>query len=70
MTANVKAPDYKDGLRDGQILALERIAQEHKNRLDNHADRLRTLERVVWALGGIVAFIEFWPKVKDLLGGG
>ncbi len=58
---------YDDGLRDGQIKALEQIAAAHKDRLDAHSGRIRLLERVMWALGGIVAFIELWPKIEGLI---
>lgn len=55
---------YEDGLRDGKIEALEDVAASHKDRLDHHSSRLRMLERIIWALAGIVGFIEFWPKIQ------
>lgn len=60
-------PDYADGLRDGQIQALEKITAQHDLRLNDHADRLRVLERIVWALGGIIAFVQFWPHIQRIL---
>ncbi len=60
------AKDYEDGLRDGQIAALEEVASSHKDRLDNHANRLRTLERVIWMLAGVIAFVNLWPQLQSL----
>ena len=58
---------YEDGLRDGKIEALEKIAGDHGGRLDSHSRRLRLLERIMWAGGGIVVFIEIAPQFKALL---
>ena len=60
-------PDYADGLRDGQIQSLEKITAQHHDRLNDHSDRLRVLERIAWALLGIIGFIELWPKIAELL---
>ena len=59
---------YEDGLRDGQIQALENMMQEHKGRLDNHAKRLALLERIMWALIGVGVLIEIFPKVQTFFG--
>jgi hypothetical protein len=58
---------YDEGRRDGQIEALEEIAKDHKVRLDSHSDRLRTLERVIWALTGALAVLQLLPRFLDLV---
>ena len=47
---HVNERTYEDGLRDGKIAALEKVAANHKERLDHHSNRLRTLERVAYCL--------------------
>jgi len=59
---------YEDGLTEGQIRALEDIASAHKDRLDNHGNRLQILERVMWIMFGIIAFVEILPELRDLIG--
>jgi hypothetical protein len=58
---------YDEGRRDGQIQALEEITKDHKGRLDNHSTRLRTLERVIWALTGALAVLQLLPRLLDLI---
>lgn len=58
---------YEDGVRDGRIAALEDISGRHEDCLDSHSRRLALLERIMWAGGGIVAFIEFIPQIRTLL---
>lgn len=65
MTVTTKT--YDEGRRDGQIQALEEIAKDHKARLDSHSDRLRTLERIIWALSGALAVLQLLPKLLDLV---
>lgn len=60
---------YEEGRRDGEIEALKEIAAGHKDRLDNHSVRLRTLERVIWALTGALAVLQLWPHLEDLFKG-
>ena len=59
---------YEDGVRDGKIEALEDITAKQGDRLDSHSRRLSRLERVIYALGGVVAFIEFAPDIRNLFG--
>ena len=49
---------YEDGVRDGQLEALEKISGEHKARLDSHSKRLRGLERVMWIMLGALTTIQ------------
>jgi len=58
---------YEEGLQTGQIMALEKITGEHKDRLDHHSDRLRFLERIIWGLVGASALIQFGPLVAGFL---
>ena len=60
-------PNYADGLRDGKIQALEQITSQQGRRLDDHSDRLRIIERIIWALAGIIAFVQLWPQIQRLL---
>lgn len=60
--------DYADGLRDGEIRAIKQMQASQNLRLDNHAKRLATLERVAWALFGIIAMIEFGPRLQAFFG--
>lgn len=58
---------YDDGVRDGKLEALEDITGKHSDRLDSHSKRLTLLERIMWAGGGIVAFIQLVPLIKPFL---
>jgi len=60
---------YEDGLLEGRIGGLEQMQIDTKGRLDNHAQRLRIMERVIWAMFGIGVFVNFWPKIQVMLGG-
>lgn len=59
---------YEDGITEGKIQALEQIASTHKERLDNHATRLRIVEKIVWGVLGIVAFLQILPVLKAAVG--
>lgn len=58
---------YEDGLRDGQIIAIEETTRRHAERLDSHSRRLSVLERVGWITLGIVATIQFIPAAQKAL---
>lgn len=60
-------PDYGDGLRDGKIQALEQITGQHHDRLNDHGQRLAVLERIAWALMGIIALVQLWPALTRFL---
>lgn len=59
---------YDDGKRDGQINAIEAMVQDHKGRLDNHSNRLRILERIVWVVTGGIFLMKVLPDMKLFLG--
>lgn len=61
--------NYADGLRDGEIKALQEIMAKHQQRLDDHSNRLRIIERIIWAMAGIIAFIQFLPYLQKFSGG-
>jgi len=58
---------YNEGRRDGRIEAIEKMQAHQNRRLDDHSDRIRAQERVVYGLIGAIALIEIIPAVKALL---
>lgn len=60
---------YEQGRIAGEIQALKDIAGDHKDRLDHHSNRLRLLERLMWAVLGIIALLRIWPSLPALLVG-
>jgi len=64
---SVESKTYEDGVRDGQINAIEKMLSDHKGRLDNHSMRLRILERVVWGMLGAIALLEILPKIAPFM---
>jgi hypothetical protein len=62
------APTYADGLRDGQLKAIEDMQAKQNARLDDHSKRITAVERVAWILVGVVGLIQFSPAVRGFLG--
>jgi len=60
---------YQDGIIEGEIKAVAAMAADNKGRLDNHSQRLRILERLVWIVFGGGMVINFWPQIKMFLEG-
>lgn len=60
---------YADGLRDGRIENLEAITKAQQDRSDGYSRRLHTLERIMYMLAGVVAFIQLVPLLKQFLSG-
>jgi len=58
---------YDEGRRDGRLDAIEQMQAQQNNRLDDHSDRIRAQERVVYGLIGAIALIEIIPAVKSLI---
>lgn len=58
---------YEDGIRDGEMRMMKEMLTDHKGRLDNHSQRLRILERIVWATGGVIFIIQFGPAIAKYL---
>ena len=58
---------YEDGLLEGKVAAIEENQKDHRQRINNHGDRLRVLERAMWVLAGTIAFAQLWPSIKALL---
>lgn len=65
MTAQLKT--YEDGLLEGRLAALERMTIEHKGRLDNHATRLRAMERILWVLLGAYLLVQMYPALQNFI---
>lgn len=59
---------YEDGLRDGQIKALEETQADHSSRLDSHSARLRQMERITWLIIGGLVVLQALPTVAKILG--
>ncbi len=59
--------DYDAGVRDGRIEAIERMQVDQNKRLDEHSDRIRAQERVVYGLIGAIALIEVLPALRGML---
>ena len=64
MATDVKT--YEDGLIEGRVESLEKMTMEHKGRLDNHANRLRILERAMWVFLGAVVLVQILPDIKAM----
>lgn len=63
----MKEKTYEDGLVEGKIEALEKMASTHTTRLDDHSGRLRILERAMWLVFGIAIVIQLWPAIASFL---
>ena len=72
--------EYEAGRRDGQIEALREviadlkdtlvsIERRHATRLDSHEKRFTQIERILWGVIGVIAFIGVVPELKDFFGG-
>ena len=61
--------DYQEGVRDGQIQAMEAVIRSHAEQLKDHSRRLTALERVAWALLGASAILQM-PQVAEWIGRG
>lgn len=58
---------YEDGIREGQIRAIEQMQAAHAIRLEKVEGRVSTLERVAYTLIGAIALIQFAPSLKGFL---
>ena len=58
---------YEEGVRDGRISALEKIQIAHDDRFDHHDRRISVLEKLSYAVIGIIAFIQVIPLFTKLL---
>lgn len=61
-------PTYADGLRDGQLQAIEKMQLQQNVRIDDHGKRISTLEKFAYILGGVVLVVQFAPAVRAFLG--
>jgi hypothetical protein len=56
--------DYEEGKRDGRLDALERRADLHEAKDDNHERRLAYLEKIVAGFAAIVFLSTIWPRLE------
>jgi hypothetical protein len=54
---------YLEGLRDGQIQQLEGRMNDFNAELKSHESRLRILEKISYAMLGIVGLIQVLPAL-------
>ena len=59
--------EYREGLREGQILALQEVQKAHNNRLNEHSKRISVLERTTYMILGAILFIQIFPTLKNIL---
>ena len=62
-----ESEDYRRGLIEGRLSALEDRHSEHKTRLDNHESRITAQERVMWGVLGAFILMEILPTVSEFL---
>ncbi len=60
---------YEQGVIEGKIEAIEDMQIAQNMRLKDHSRRISAIERVVYALTGIIVFIEFTPELRNFFGG-
>jgi hypothetical protein len=58
---------YEDGLRDGQITALETTQGKHSERLDSHSRRLSKMEKVIYAGIGGLLILQGLPELASIV---
>lgn len=58
---------YLEGLRDGQIQELESRVDNLNTEMRSHELRLRILEKISYAMLGVVALIEVFPAIQHIL---
>ena len=57
---------YAEGLRDGQIMAIEKTQAKHEQRLNHHSERLARMERIIYlGLGGLTV-LQALPLISDI----
>ena len=70
---NVKADDpaynegLQEGIRAGKMAALETNQRAHADWLKHLDKRMQIQERITYGLLGVIAFIEFWPSLEQVL---
>ena len=57
---------YEQGLVDGKLFALEQITAKHDKRLNHHSERLKTMERIIYAVLGAYTFVQLLPTLQKL----
>ena len=62
-----ESEDYRRGLIEGRLSALEDRYTKTEGRVDNHEQRLSAQERVMWGVLGAFIFMQVWPTIKAVL---
>lgn len=67
MEANDPARGYDQGLQDGRLAAIEAMQLQQNMRIDNHSNRISTIEKAMYIMIGLIAAVEFFPLLADFL---
>ena len=75
MSGATMTDEYREGLQDGKIEAIEQMQSIQNSRLDVFGKqfekcdaRLRLQEKVVWGLIGAIFLVQFLPELKLFFG--
>lgn len=58
---------YLEGLRDGQLQELEFRMDKTDKQMESHELRLRILEKISYAMLGVVGLIEILPAIEHII---
>lgn len=61
---------YEQGLVEGRLSGVEKLLEDHHDRLNSHSMRLSRLEKVAYAVIGAFAILQAVPLVQSALSGG
>ena len=59
---------YEEGLIEGRILGIEETIAKHGGMLESHDIRIRSQERIQWAIIGAVTLMQILPTIRDFAG--
>jgi hypothetical protein len=62
-----KIKTYEDGIVEGRLAAVEHMQTGQNLRLDNHSQRISSLERAMWVVIGAIAALEFFPVIAKMI---
>ena len=61
--------EYRQGLQDGKITAIEEMQRKQNDRLDDHVKRLSSLEKTSYIVLGMVLLLQALPWLQKTFGG-
>lgn len=67
MTDN--SEEYRRGLVEGRMSAMEEQQRRIEGRVNNHDHRISSQERITFAMLGAFALIQVWPTIERALSG-